>query len=31
VRYTPSFTGVAESPMVQIATAAEQMPGSLKL
>lgn len=31
MRYTPSFTGVAESPMVQIATAAEQMPGSLKL
>lgn len=29
--YTPTLTGVAESPMVQIATAAEQMPGSLKL
>jgi aspartate/methionine/tyrosine aminotransferase len=31
VRYTPAFTGVAESPMVQIATIAESMPGSLKL
>jgi len=31
VRYTREFAGVAESPMVQIATAAEAMPGSLKL
>jgi aspartate aminotransferase len=31
VRYSPAFTGVAESPMVQIATIAENMPGSLKL
>jgi aspartate aminotransferase len=31
VRYTRELLGVAESPMVQIATAAEQMPGSLKL
>ena len=31
VRYTPEFTNVAESPMVQIATAAERMPGSIKL
>ncbi len=29
--YTREFLGVAESPMVQIATAAEQMPGSIKL
>ena len=31
MRYSPSLTGVAESPMVQIATAAEAMPGSIKL
>jgi aspartate aminotransferase len=31
VRYTREFSGVAESPMVKIATAAEAMPGSLKL
>ncbi len=31
MRYTREFHGVAESPMVQIATAAEQMPGSIKL
>jgi len=31
VRYTREFLGVAESPMVQIATAAEAMPGSIKL
>jgi len=31
VRYTRELLGVAESPMVQIATAAEQMPGALKL
>ncbi|MDP3716997.1 MAG: aminotransferase class I/II-fold pyridoxal phosphate-dependent enzyme [Acidobacteriota bacterium] len=31
MRYTREFSGVAESPMVQIATAAESMPGSLKL
>jgi len=31
VRYTRDLLGVTESPMVQIATAAEQMPGSLKL
>ena len=31
MRYTREFLGVAESPMVQIATAAEAMPGSIKL
>ena len=31
MRYTPELLGVAESPMVQIATAAETMPGSIKL
>ena len=31
VRFTDQLTGVAESPMVQIATIAESMPGSLKL
>jgi len=31
VRYTPEFTNVAESPMVQIATMAERRPGSIKL
>jgi aspartate/methionine/tyrosine aminotransferase len=31
VRYTPEFAGITESPMVRIATAAEAMPGSLKL
>ena len=31
MRYTRELAGVAESPMVQIATAAEAMPGSLKL
>ena len=31
VRYTPNFTNVAESPMGRIATAAEAMPGSIKL
>jgi len=31
VRYTRELAGVAESPMVRIATAAEAMPGSLKL
>jgi len=31
VQYTREFATITESPMVQIATAAEQMPGSLKL
>jgi len=31
MRYTRELLGVAESPMVQIATAAEAMPGSIKL
>ena len=31
MRHTREFTGVAESPMVVIATAAEAMPGSIKL
>ncbi len=31
MRYTREFLGVAESPMVTIATAAEAMPGSIKL
>lgn len=31
MRYTRELLGVAESPMVQIATVAERMPGSLKL
>ena len=31
MRFTPEATGVAESPMVQIATIAENMPGSVKL
>lgn len=31
MRFTRELMGVAESPMVQIATIAEQMPGSLKL
>ena len=31
MRYSPELLGVAESPMVQIATAAEAMPGSIKL
>ena len=31
MRYTREFANVAESPMVQIATAAEAMPGSIKL
>jgi aspartate aminotransferase len=31
MHYTPTLAGVAESPMVQIATAAEGMPGSIKL
>ncbi|MDP2052715.1 MAG: aminotransferase class I/II-fold pyridoxal phosphate-dependent enzyme [Acidobacteriota bacterium] len=31
MRYTSELSNVAESPMVQIATAAEAMPGSLKL
>ena len=31
MRYAREFLGVAESPMVQIATAAEAMPGSIKL
>ena len=31
MRYTREFTGITESPLVQIATAAEAMPGSLKL
>lgn len=31
MRYTREFLGVAESPMVKIATAAEAMPGSIKL
>ena len=31
MRYTREFAGVAESPMVQIATAAEAIPGSIKL
>jgi aspartate aminotransferase len=30
-RFRPELLGVAESPMVQIATAAESMPGSIKL
>src|SRR5215212_6098988 len=30
-RFRPELLGVAESPMVQIATAAEAMPGSIKL
>ncbi|MEO8680628.1 MAG: aminotransferase class I/II-fold pyridoxal phosphate-dependent enzyme [Vicinamibacterales bacterium] len=31
IRLRPEITGVVESPLVQIATLAEQMPGSLKL
>jgi aspartate/methionine/tyrosine aminotransferase len=31
MRFTPEVAGVTESPMVQIATVAETMPGSLKL
>ncbi len=31
VKFRPEISGIAESPMVQIATIAESMPGSLKL